>query len=171
MPAPDTISVEIINFIDSIEVSPVDSIDSIEVNTVPEVTNISVDNTDSDITIDIGEDPGVTQVDISVVDVSSPVQSVNGKTGHVVLDYPDINDNPVNHVRYTHIQNQIPFIQISGKWHGYYIWTINHNLNFYPNITVFDSGENMIEAYIDYNNTNTATIVMNSAISGTAYLS
>ena len=171
MPAPDTISVEIINLIDSIEVSPVESIDSLAVNTVPEVTNIAVDNTDSNITIDIGEDPGVTQVDVSVVDVSSPVQSVNGKTGHVVLDYPDINNDPVNHVRYTHIQNQIPLRQTSGKWVDYFIWTVNHNLNFYPNITVFDSGDNMCEAYIDYDNANTATIVMNSAISGTAYLS
>ena len=171
MPNPDLITVEVVNLIDSVEVSPVEEIDAISVSTIPEVTNITTDNTDSITAIDVSEDPTNLVVELSVVDVSSPVQSVNGKTGHVILDYPDINENPVNHVRYTHIQNQIPLVQSSGKWNGYYIWTVNHNLNFFPNITVFDSGDNMIEAYVDYNNANTATIVMNSAISGTAYLS
>lgn len=171
MPTPSQITVEIVNLIDNIQVSPVDSIESIAVSTVPEVTNVTVNNTDEQLTVDIGEDFGVTQVAVSLLDITSPVQSVNGKTGHVVIDYPDIGSDPVNHVRYRFTQASIPTIQSSGKWNGYYIWTINHNLNFYPNVTVFDSGNNMIEAYVDYDNANTATIVMNSAISGTAYLS
>jgi hypothetical protein len=89
----------------------------------------------------------------------------------VVIDYPDIGADPVNNVRFVFTQASVPTIQSSGTFSGSYIWTINHNLNFFPNITVFDSGNNIVETHISYSNANTAIIVMNSAISGTAYLS
>jgi hypothetical protein len=98
-------------------------------------------------------------VEIALVDNVSAVMSVNGKTGTVVIDYPDIGSNPVNHVRYTHIQTAI-----SNEW------TINHNLNFYPNVTVLDNSSRVLETDLVYLNSNTVKIVMNSASSGTAYL-
>jgi hypothetical protein len=98
-------------------------------------------------------------VELSLVDAVSAVTSVNGKTGVVVIDYPDIGSDPVNHVRYTHIQSEI-----STEW------TINHNLNFYPNVTVLDNSSRILETDLVYLNTNTVKIVMNSASSGTAYL-
>jgi hypothetical protein len=98
-------------------------------------------------------------VELSVVEAISAVTSVNGKTGVVVIDYPDIGSNPVNHVRYTHIQTAI-----SNEW------TINHNLNFYPNVTVLDNSSRILETDLVYLNSNTVKIVMNSASSGTAYL-
>jgi hypothetical protein len=98
-------------------------------------------------------------VELSLVDAVSAVTSVNGKTGIVVIDYPDIGSNPVNHVRYTHIQSEI-----STEW------IINHNLNFYPNVTVLDNSSRILETDLVYLNTNTVKIVMNSASSGTAYL-
>jgi hypothetical protein len=171
MPNPDTITVIESAPIDSIVVSPEPTIDSIDVNTVQEVSNINVGYDNYVETVLVEDDPATLDVNLSVSDTTAPVQSVNGKIGHVVIDYPDISDTPVNHVRYVHTQASIPTIETSGPWEGYYIWTINHNLNFYPSVTVFDSGDNLIEAYIDYTNINTAIIVMNSAISGTAYLS
>jgi hypothetical protein len=110
-------------------------------------------------------------IELSNIEPTNLVRSVNGKTGDVVIDYPDIGTNPVNNVRYVHTQANIPTVQTSGTWAGYYIWTINHNLNFYPNITVFDSGNNIVETHVSYSNANTAIIIMNSAISGIAYLS
>jgi F0F1-type ATP synthase beta subunit len=98
-------------------------------------------------------------VEIALVDNVSAVTSVNGKTGAVVIDYPDIGSNPVNHVRYTHIQSTIATE-----------WTINHNLNFYPNVTVLDNSSRILETDIVYLNANTVKIIMNSASSGTAYL-
>lgn len=171
MPNPDSVTVEIINSITAVEVSPVEEINQIGVSTVPEVSQVQIDNTDSVTTISFVENSEPLVVALSQVDFSAPVTSVNGKTGAVVIDYPDISSTPVNHVRYVHTQASIPARQTTGQWAGYYIWTVNHNLNFYPSVTVFDSGDNMIEAYIDYTNINTAIIVMNSAISGTAYLS
>jgi hypothetical protein len=149
MPTLDSVTIEVLNTLDQISIDPVESVS---------VVNLEENSTNL-------------VVEISNVDPASLVKSVNGKTGHVVIGYPDISSTPVNHVRYQHVQASIPTVQTSGPWSGYYIWTINHNLNFYPSVTVFDSGDNMIEAYIDYDNLNTAIIVMNSAISGYAYLS
>jgi hypothetical protein len=150
MPAPDTITVEVL---------------------YNNMSYIGVEGVNNVTTIDISDDPETLDVNVSISDVVIPVTSVNGKTGAVVIDYPDIGTNPVNHVRFVHTQASIPTIQTSGTWAGYYIWTINHNLNFYPNVTVFDSGNNVVETHISYSNANTAIIIMNSAISGIAYLS
>lgn len=98
-------------------------------------------------------------VELALVENVSAVTSVNGKTGAVVIDYPDIGANPVNHVRYVHNQ-----ATIANEW------TINHNLNFFPNVTVLDNQNRILETDLVYLNSNTVKIVMNSASSGTAYL-
>jgi hypothetical protein len=100
-------------------------------------------------------------IELSLVESVSAVTSVNGKTGVVVIDYPDIGQNPVNHVRYTHTQTAV-----SNEW------VINHNLNFYPNVTILDNDvpPRIVEADIRYLNANSVTINMNNAMSGIAYL-
>ena len=50
-------------------------------------------------------------------------------------------------------------------------WTINHNLNFYPNLTVQDSGGTIYEGEITYTNTVSLTVTFSAAFSGKAYLS
>ena len=50
-------------------------------------------------------------------------------------------------------------------------WTINHNLGFYPNLTVQDSGGTIYEGEITYTNTVSLTVTFSSAFSGKAYLS
>ena len=52
-------------------------------------------------------------------------------------------------------------------------WTITHNLDFYPNITVFDSGGSQVEGDITQSLTdsNTLTIEFSTEISGFANLS
>ena len=50
-------------------------------------------------------------------------------------------------------------------------WVVNHNLDFYPNVTVVDSGGNIYEGEIAYNSSNQITITFSLAFSGTAYLS
>ena len=146
-------------------------LDTVSVEIISPLDQISVDSTEAVDVVLLEGNPADLDVNISISDVVIPVTSVNGKTGAVVIDYPDIGTNPVNHVRFVHTQASIPTIQTSGTYTGLYIWTINHNLNFYPNITVFDSGNNIVETHVAYSNLNTAIIVMNSAISGTAYLS
>ena len=50
-------------------------------------------------------------------------------------------------------------------------WVIVHNLNFYPNVTVQDSGGSIVEGEITYTNSNSLTATFSAAFSGTAYLS
>lgn len=161
MPNPDTITVTTVDAIDSIVVSPAPTVDSIDVNTIQDVTNISIAYDSGVETISIADDPATLDVNVSISDFAIPVTSVNGKTGAVVIDYPDIGTNPVNHVRYVHVQNTI-----SNSW------TINHNLNFYPNVTILDNDTppRIIEADIRYLDENSVRINMNVSMSGKAYL-
>ena len=50
-------------------------------------------------------------------------------------------------------------------------WVINHNLGFYPNLTVQDSAGTIYEGEITYTNSNSLTVTFSSAFSGKAYLS
>lgn len=172
MPALTSISVEIVNPVSTVTVSPVEEINQISVNTVPEVDHVSVDNTDAVTTISFDETTPDYVVDVGIMNFTAPVTSVNGKTGAVSINYSDIsgapdwsdingssNAAPVNQVRFVYTQNAP-----SNEW------TINHNLGFFPNITVLDNQNRLLEVYIEYLNINTAKIVMNSACSGVAYL-
>ena len=136
---------------DTITITPVQTVGSVSVNTIQSVGVINLEDNAPDLNIQV-----------SNVEPSSMVQSVNGKIGHVVLDYPDINASPVNHVKYVHTQSTI-----SNDW------TITHNLGYFPNVTILDN-ENpprIVEADIRYLNTSSVRIIMNTSMSGTAYLS
>jgi hypothetical protein len=135
---------------DTITITAVEEIDSVAVNTVQDVDVIVLEDNAPNL-----------NVQVSNVAASSMVQSVNGKTGHVTIDYPDINTSPVNHVRYVHNQTVV-----SNDW------TINHNLGFFPNVTILDndSPPRIVEADIRYLNTSSVRIIMNTSMSGTAYL-
>lgn len=70
------------------------------------------------------------------------------------------NSEIVDLVSYTHNQSAV-----SSSW------TINHNLNFYPNVTVYDSAGTMVEAAVTHVNPASLTIVFSDPISGKAHLS
>ena len=50
-------------------------------------------------------------------------------------------------------------------------WVINHNLHFYPNVTVQDSAGNIVEGEITYTNSDSLTVSFQTAFSGEAYIS
>lgn len=50
-------------------------------------------------------------------------------------------------------------------------WTIVHNLNFYPNVTVIDSAGTVVEGEISYTSRNTLIVTFSGSFSGNAYLS
>jgi hypothetical protein len=50
-------------------------------------------------------------------------------------------------------------------------WTVNHNLNFYPNVTVFNSAGSQVEGTVTHANETSLTITFSSAVSGKAHLS
>ena len=49
-------------------------------------------------------------------------------------------------------------------------WTITHNLDKYPSVTVVDSGGTKVQGDVTYNSANQLTITFSSSFSGTAYL-
>lgn len=51
------------------------------------------------------------------------------------------------------------------------LWTINHNLNFFPNVTVFDSAGSMVEGSVTHTDNRHLTVAFSAAISGYAALS
>ena len=53
------------------------------------------------------------------------------------------------------------------------VWTITHNLNFYPNVTTMDSNNppSVCEGEIEHLNRNTLRVTFLAAFSGDAYLS
>lgn len=50
------------------------------------------------------------------------------------------------------------------------VWIINHYLNKYPSVNVFDSASDSVEGHIDFTNLNSLTITFSAAFSGAAYL-
>jgi hypothetical protein len=53
----------------------------------------------------------------------------------------------------------------------YYYVDLQHDLNFYPNVTIKDSGNELVETGIEYVTANKITLTMAQPFSGKAYLS
>jgi len=51
------------------------------------------------------------------------------------------------------------------------LWTINHNLGFYPNVSVVDSAGTNIEGEVTYVDGDNITILFTASFGGEAYLS
>lgn len=49
-------------------------------------------------------------------------------------------------------------------------WTVTHNLNKFPSVTIVDSNEEQIFGVVDYQSANTIVLTFSAAISGKAYL-
>ena len=63
-------------------------------------------------------------------------------------------------VAYHHVQNSASAV-----------WTITHNLNFFPNVTTMDSSGSLVEGEIVHTNRNTVRVTFLAAFSGEAFLS
>jgi hypothetical protein len=50
-------------------------------------------------------------------------------------------------------------------------WVVDHNLGWYPNVTVKDSTGDVVEGNITYNDSNRVTLGFSGAFAGIAYLS
>jgi hypothetical protein len=50
------------------------------------------------------------------------------------------------------------------------IWTINHNLNRFPAVSIVDSSNKVVEGDIEYLNSNSVRLTFAGAFSGKAYM-
>ena len=79
------------------------------------------------------------------------VTSVNGKTGDVIVSSSDS----------TYIHNQTTASAT---------WTITHNLEKYPSVTVVDSAGSVVIGDVQYISKNQIVLTFQGSFSGTAYL-
>ena len=75
----------------------------------------------------------------------------------------------------TSIVNSTPFASHGGttthtQGSASSTWTITHNLNKFPSVTIVDSNEEQIFGVVDYQSANTIVLTFSAAISGKAYL-
>lgn len=82
--------------------------------------------------------------------IENAVTSVNGQTGDII-----INEDK------TYVYKQLESSDT---------WIIKHNLNKYPNVTIVDSGDNMVFGETHYDSENQITISFIGAFSGKAFL-
>lgn len=68
------------------------------------------------------------------------------------------------------LTSDIPTTYVHEQGVASAVWTVQHNLNKYPSVTVVDSSENVIIADVEYIDVNTVKITMNGASKGRAYL-
>ena len=95
----------------------------------------------------------VTPVPAEVVEVNQTIASTVGPQG------PKGQDGATGGA-YTHTQG------VSSN-----VWVITHNLNYYPSVTVIDSGGTQVEGETTWNSPNQLTLTFSAAFGGVAYLS
>ena len=64
-----------------------------------------------------------------------------------------------SHATYTHTQSSASAT-----------WTINHNLNCFPSVTIVDSAGSVVIGDVSYTNANTLVVTFVAAFGGKAYL-
>jgi hypothetical protein len=90
---------------------------------------------------------------IEIPDITTIVEPAS-----VLYTIQDVSNNPAVAFAYT---QQTPSAT----------WTIAHNLNFHPNVTIVDSAGTIVEGEMTYVDQNNMILHFQSAFSGNAYLS
>lgn len=101
--------------------------------------------------------PTLSQGEIGIERDTGLIKIGTGNTTWANLAYSSVDSSQVS---YTHNQGAV-----SNNW------VIAHNLGYYPNIQIFDSGNNMVEGNVTHSNTISLTVGFSAGLSGIAYLS
>lgn len=118
---------------------------------------------------------GVLRVKVggSWVDVTSGGSAGGGSDEVVISSTDPIATNPTTELWYN------PTAPVTSSIYAYRhvqgtpaaSWTIIHNLGWYPNVVVEDSGGSTCEGETVWNDENTVTMSFSAAFAGVAYLS
>jgi len=126
--------------------------DSLNVTVVEEVLNVTESADSLDVAIE------ETALDVTVgsdLEVEITENTLDVTLGEIV----EITNNYGGGATYTHTQSTASAT-----------WTIAHNMNKNPSVTVIDSGGSYIITDIAYTNSNTLVLTFSAALGGTAYL-
>lgn len=89
----------------------------------------------------------------------TPIKGVDYYTKDEIGDTIQQIQNSINYATYVHDQ-----IMASSQW------TIGHNLNKFPTVTIVDSSGNVVVGDIEYFDKNNVVLTFKSEFSGKAYL-
>lgn len=83
---------------------------------------------------------------------------------------------PTDEIFSTTVQGAIEEVRAKSRFvHTQYsastVWHITHNLYFYPNVSVVDSGENVVYGDVQYIDKNNLTVTFTHSFAGKAYIS
>lgn len=123
-------------------------------------------------------------ISVGQVAVSVGVSQVNGPSISITQDTVLVAVEQVNAPIITVSSSGVQGIQgeagTPGAIGGVYLhtqgvalatWEINHNLGYYPNVSVVDSADRLVFTSIEYLNQNTLRVLASGAFSGKAFLS
>lgn len=129
------------------------SLEDVEYNDLTDIENNVLQAT-----IHAGTGNSIRVRDLEVITTIFPTDKflVVTANGEKLITAATLSDAADKH--YTHTQDVVSDI-----------WTIQHNLNKKPSVTVIDSGNSVVEGDISYIDNNTLTISFNGAFSGKAY--
>jgi hypothetical protein len=83
---------------------------------------------------------------------------------------------PTSEISSTTVQEAIEEVRAKSKYvhtqsTASTVWNIQHNLKFFPNVTIVDSGENYVIGDVQYVDWNNLTVTFSHLFGGKAYLS
>jgi hypothetical protein len=83
---------------------------------------------------------------------------------------------PTDEILSINIQDAIEEVRAKSKFvytqaSASILWDITHNLRFFPNVTIVDSGENFVIGDVEYVNQNRLLVTFTHSFAGKAYLS
>lgn len=102
------------------------------------------------------------------------VTSVDGMTGDVILNDVKYVAQSLTTTQQTQARTNIGVI--NDKTYTYTqstataTWSIAHNLNKYPSVSIVDSSGNMVMGEVSYTDSNNLTVTFSAAFSGKAFL-
>lgn len=111
--------------------------------------------------------PRLPEMDIALL--SGTGQFVPNSPGYPEIDITLLPGVPAQGVDYAVIPGLVSYFH--DQTAALSTWEIIHNLNFKPNVTVFDSAGDTVEGNVVHTDTSSLTISFSAAISGSAVLS
>lgn len=131
--------------------------------------------------VSIGKDsPGGTVDLADLVPNTNPFTTINYATKQYVdtllLNAEVLDFEPTSEILSTNVQDAIEEVRAISKYvhvqaSANVLWDITHNLRFFPNVTVVDSGENLVVGDVNYLSINRLQVTFAHSFGGKAYLS
>ena len=117
---------------------------------------------DEILTIEIQSEPTI-EIDLEDIEVIETPRAVD-------TEMSDASENPVqNKVIKSYVDARLDKNYVHTQIAASNNWTITHNLNKYPAITIVDSGGTVVIGEVEYINLNLVYVKFNGVFSGKAY--